>query len=154
MSTFTCEICFEEKQDSLKMAESSVGCGCGGKICVPCFLRDFDTRRVPIWLNEHGMSQWTDPFTLQMHLVEEFATKYEIETPDAVLEHPEFEKFLLANFHIGKRCPFCNQTAVWKLNETPQVMESTGRLTFFAPIYVQRRPMPLPPRPAANSDEE
>ena len=151
---FTCEICFEEKQDRLKMADSSLGCGCDGKICVPCFLHDFETRKVPIWLNEHGMSQWADPITLQMHLVEEFATKYEISTMEAAMEHPEFEKFLLANFHIGKRCPFCNQTAVWKLDTQPQILESTGRLTFFAPFYVQRRPMPLPPRPAANSDEE
>ena len=133
------------------MPDSSLGCGCDGKICVPCFLHDFETRKVPIWLNEHGMSQWADPITLQMHLVEEFEAQYET---DNAMEHPEFEKFLLANFHIGKRCPFCNQTAVWKLDTQPQILESTGRLTFFAPFYVQRRPMPLPPRPVGNSDEE
>ena len=154
MSTFTCEICFEEKHDRLKMPDSSLGCGCGGKICVPCFLQDFETRRVPIWLNEHGMSQWPDPITLQMHLVGEFESQYETDPLLEAQDHPEFEKFLLANFHVGKRCAFCNQTAVWKLNQTPQVVESTGRLTFFSPIYVQPRPLPLPPRPVVNSDEE
>ena len=138
--SFICLICWEEKHNRLKMPESSLGCNCGKDICVQCFLTDFDNRKVPLWLNEHGMSLWEDPIALSAYLVVEFNIENELETVDEAYAHPKFEEYLLANFHIGKKCPFCCQTVVWKLDKVPQIIE--GRLTFHAPFCVQ--PLPLP----------
>ena len=142
MSKFTCQICCGEKEARLEMPESSLGCNCGKKICVQCFLHDFEVRKVAIWMNEHGMSQWEDETTLTMFLATEFQRENELETPEEVFVHPAFVEFFEANYHVGKRCPFCNKTCVWKVNKVPQVLPSTGRLTFFSPCYVQPLPMP------------
>ena len=142
MSKFTCQICCGEKDNRYEMPESSLGCNCGKKICVQCFLHDFEVRKVAIWMNEHGMSQWEDETTLTMFLATEFQRENELETPEEVFVHPKFQEFFEANYHVGKRCPFCNKTCVWNVNKVPQVLPSTGRLTFFSPCYVQPLPMP------------
>ena len=140
---FSCQICYCSLDLKQKMPESSLGCGCGKDICVPCFMKDFESRRVPIWLNEHGMSKWDDDLQLQNHLVDSFQVENELETFEEAFDHPKFEEYLLANFHLGKKCPFCGQMCVWQLDQTPRVLPSTGRLTFYAPCYIQPLPMPL-----------
>jgi hypothetical protein len=138
--SFACKICYDDKPNFRRMPQSSLGCGCANEICVECFLKDWDSRRVAIWLDEHGMSQWDNPLELQNVLEEMFET--ENDTDDA-FAHPKFEEFLLANMHVGKKCPFCCQTCVWKLNQVPQILQTTGRLTFYEPCFVQPLPMPL-----------
>jgi hypothetical protein len=138
---FTCQICLDDKELREKMPESSLGCGCGGNICVQCFYTDFQARQKPIWIDEHGgaMSLWDDPLELQMHLEDVFEETHD---PEAASYDDEFEVFLLENFHVGKRCPFCNQTCVWWLDQTPRILPATGRLTMWSPVAVQ--PLPIP----------
>ena len=138
-STFTCQICFEAKGIRNKMPESSLGCGCGNDICVECFCTDFQARQKPIWINEHGMSQWNDPVELQVVLENEFLLTH---SPEDENYDEAFGEHLLAHFHVGKRCAFCNQMGIWKLNQTPRVLPETGRLTMWPPIGLQ--PLPTP----------
>ena len=136
---FTCMVCFEDKDLPHKMPESSLGCGCGNDICVQCFYTDFQARQVPILINEFGMSQWDDEVELNMYLEGEFQ---ETNDPESDSYDAEFETYLLEHFHVGKRCPFCNQTCIWRLDQTPRVLPETGRLTMWSPVGVQRLPMP------------
>ena len=139
MTTFTCKVCYDDKELRQKMPEKSLGCGCGNDICVQCFCTDFQTRQKPIWLNEHGMSQWDDYLELQMHLEDMFVETHD---PESETYDAEFEAYLQKNMHVGKRCPFCNQTCIWKIDETPRVLPATGRLTMWSPVAVQPLPMP------------
>ena len=102
------------------MPQSSLGCECGKDLCIECFLKDFDNRKVALWCNEDGMSLWDNHAALNEHLVNKFKIDNDLETTEEVYEHPKFEEYLLANFYVGKKCPFCNQMCVWKLNQCPK----------------------------------
>ncbi len=41
---FTCEICFEQRDDRYLMPNQSKGCNCTGKICARCFAQNFFER--------------------------------------------------------------------------------------------------------------
>ena len=85
------------------------------------------------------MSQWNSHVDLQIVLEDQFQ---ETHSPEDENYDEALGEHLLAHFHVGKRCPFCNQMAIWKLNQTPRVLPETGRLTMWAPIGLQ--PLPTP----------
>ena len=127
---FTCCCCMEEKPVSRKMPSSSLGCDCTIEMCVDCFLRDFEQRAAPHWVNDVGVSKWESEDELEDHLVEQFmeSEDYTEDTFEDLLK-----AFLLKHFYWGKPCPVCNTMVLWSTQEVPRVLASTGRLTFFAP---------------------
>jgi hypothetical protein len=121
------------------MKDGSLGCGCNKTFCVYCFLKDFSARKMAIWINKHGISRWGSTFELQMHLVEEYALQKNL---DPEFDYPDFMAFLEANLYIGKKCPYCCKTCIWKSTEVPEVVD--GKITFHAPKFVRADDLPAP----------
>ena len=101
-------------------------------------------------MNEIGICIM-EPLELDRILIEEFKyyhPELQDNTNEEVYDHPAYQEFLLDNYHIGKRCPFCNQTCVWTLDNVPELID--GQLTFYPPCCVQPAPAPAPPARRAS----
>ena len=129
MSSFKCCVCLEDLELN-RMPPSSLGCGCAVEICVPCFLRDFDERKRPYLVNEHGVSRWDDPLELEQFLRSQFE---ETQDYDQTNFEEKWDAYIIDFFYVGKPCAVCNTTVLWKLTEVPAVNPNTGRMTLYAP---------------------
>ncbi len=116
-----CEICYERKQPPMLMPPKT-SCSCTGHICAECFYQDFNTRKRLYALTPDGDYQNVD--------------KCESPDLDDVHQFVDFQMSAFGNnleFYSGRTCPFCNVLQFWKLHEHPQVLPSTGNMTFYAP---------------------
>ena len=136
ITTFECQICFDNKELREKMPESSLECGCGNNICVPCFVTDFQARHTFLYIGVGAISQWEDHTQLTRFLADVFEKEHEGDEKTDEECKTSFETYLLDHMYIGKKCPFCNQTGIWKQNRTPRVIE--GRLKLYSPWGVRR----------------
>ena len=109
--SFTCEVCWVEKDNSEKMAEEALGCGCPHLICIPCFLQDMDSRKVAIWMNEIGICIM-EPLELDRTLIEEFKyyhPELQDNTNEEVYDHPAYQEFLLDITILGSDAHFATK---------------------------------------------
>ena len=119
---FTCEVCFELKPKKQKMPDKT-SCRCVGKICAECFYNDFFIRQ-------------------RLHIVYNGgAAKCQDQDPNSEVDmilfyendYGKTAEEMVDLCYRGRTCPFCNMMQMWKNGEHPHVLESTGRMTFWAP---------------------
>ena len=88
-------------------------------------------RKKPYMVNEQGVSKWENPEELDAFLRTTFA---EQEDYNEANWEALYDAYILEHFYVGKPCPYCNTTVLWKLTETPGINPTTGRMTFYAPM--------------------
>ena len=124
------------------MPDSSLGCGCAIEVCVPCFLQDYQIRKKPYFVNEHGVSKWDDGDELFTYLVNLFEDKEEFTQAN---KDEKCTAFRAKHFYIRKPCAVCCTTVLWNLDELPAINPVTRRITMFAPMKRVQRPFPTGP---------
>ena len=119
---FTCEVCFERKLKTRKMPDKT-SCRCAGKICAECFYKDFYERQY-LYLVYNGNASRSELQEVESEI-------------DMVMFYENFygktAEEMVHLCHRGRTCPFCNIMQLWKLDEFPRVLESTGHMTFWPP---------------------
>jgi hypothetical protein len=90
---------------------------------VECFIKDFYERQY-LYLVYNGNASRSELQEVQSEI--DMMMFYENDFGKTAEEMYQF-------CHRGRTCPFCNIMQLWKLDEFPRVLESTGHMTFWPP---------------------
>lgn len=142
------------------MPDSSKGCECNAKYCVPCFVQDFRTRVKPIELmpnttgatNERGLIGWTidthweSGEQLMLYLIRKFQDFLELFDEDFDREEDPgeenralFDCYVKQRMKYGRDCPFCRRVGVWNMGDEPHL--ENGRLQLTRPYMTFAPPV-------------
>ena len=77
-------------------------------------------------MTKEGISCWPNDEELRDHLEEVFT-----DVTEALRE-----KFIEEHFWVGRSCPFCKVTSVWRRRNAPSLNKQTQRVTVNSPDLV------------------
>jgi len=147
---FTCQICYEEKEEVYRVTQTSKGCKCNAQICSSCFVTDFYTRVQPVeveapspnLVDENGpVTHILDlHWTSQSELVEYLFYKFletEFEAAFRQQNVHAANDFIKKRMKQGKPCAFCGVFAIWDIGSEPHVED--GKIRFTPPIITSSK---------------
>ena len=159
MATFHCMICMDDHPLCMKMPATSLGCSpCTGEICNSCFCKDLEERSKVFYVTQNPgsedgqrlISNWPSMMELGEYLCTEkdlteeedeqlhFAIEANNESGDETLVQQWLHMMKNKYVQIGRTCPFCRATCMWKMEELPHISPTTNMLTFHSPSNVMR----------------
>ena len=114
-------VCWDKFRNR-RIMPNKTSCKCNYNICVECFHKDFQERK-----NMYSITNRSNDTG--------DVEKCQGNGLDDVLAFCDARSGGGSEFYAGRPCPFCNVLQLWNIQETPQILESTGRLTFFSPAF-------------------
>lgn len=141
-TTFECEICYAEQPLKNVCPQSTMACDCSGLMCNTCWVTDFANRKKAFLITSDGeetvVTCWGDANTLIDHLSLLFAENPIGITVDSSPEDidAKFTEFVNERYWMGRSCPFCKVTCLWKHMNVPSYNLQTMRVTVNSPEMV------------------